>query len=353
MAILARKTQKIFASSNSGGTDFGNVQFGSNQAGTPIESNDVAILQSLAAYTAGWEDATLSGENLPVLGEDQGLHYIETYQISYVFQEGISEYDSGTEYRINSIVKKSGTVDIYKSLADANTGNALTDGTKWSLCGNLSNLPSATLGTAAYIDTGIVSGKIPLIGTQSASTSLAGLTQLADTSATNTGTSNTTAVTPASLAAKSGLTAQVVNFQTGAVATGTTQIPYDDSVPQNSEGDQYMSLSITPKSSTNKLKIEVIFFAESSVVSRITAALFQDSTANALIANSVSDINSSGASAPITLSYYMTAGTTSPTTFKVRGGADQAATLTFNGRSGGRIFGGVLFSSITITEIIV
>lgn len=187
MAILARKTQKIFASSNTGGTDFGNVTFGSNQAGTPAASNDVAVLQSLAAYTVGWEDATLSGENLPVLGEDQALHYIETYQIAYLFQEGIAEYDAGTEYRINSVVKKAGTVDIYKSLTDANTGNALTDGTKWSLCGNLSSIPTSPallisnnlsdlnsvstartslgLGSAALLTAGSAVGNLPIIGT--------------------------------------------------------------------------------------------------------------------------------------------------------------------------------------------
>ena len=50
---------------------------------------------------------------------------------------------------------------------------------------------------------------------------------------------------------------QVVNTQTGAVATGTTVMPIDDTIPQNTEGDQYMTLAITPTHASNKLLIEV------------------------------------------------------------------------------------------------
>jgi hypothetical protein len=49
----------------------------------------------------------------------------------------------------------------------------------------------------------------------------------------------------------------------------------------------------------------------------------------------------------------MTAGTIIATTFKVRVGCSGAGTTTFNGVAGGRIFGGVMASSITITEVAV
>ena len=54
-------------------------------------------------------------------------------------------------------------------------------------------------------------------------------------------------------------TVQVVNTQTGAVDTGTTAMPCDDTIPQNTEGDEFMTLAITPTSATNKLKIDVVF----------------------------------------------------------------------------------------------
>ena len=146
-----------------------------------------------------------------------------------------------------------------------------------------------------------------------------------------------------------GQAVQVVNTQTGAVATGTTLIPNDDTIPQKTEGTEFMSLAITPSNSNNKLKIEVVFFLESGQGNERTVALFQDSTANALAAGS--GHNFSGEGHFIAFTHYMTAGTVSVTTFKVRAGAETTGTVTFNGQGGGRKYGGVMASSITITEI--
>ncbi len=148
---------------------------------------------------------------------------------------------------------------------------------------------------------------------------------------------------------QTGLTAQVVNIQTGAVATGTVAIPNDNTIPQNTEGTQFMTLAITPTNASNKLKIEVVLFLESAVGNERTVALFQDSTANALAAGSAH--NFSGEGHFIAFTHYMTAGTISATTFKVRAGAETTGTTTFNGQSSGRKYGGVMASSITITEI--
>ena len=144
---------------------------------------------------------------------------------------------------------------------------------------------------------------------------------------------------------------QVVNTQDGAVATGTTTLPWDDTIPQNTEGDQYMSLSITPTNASNKLKIDVVWNGtHSSATTRMIVALFQDTTANAL-AVSMHENSASTHLACVKFTHYMTAGTTSATTFKIRAGSSAAGTTTFNGSGGGRLFGGVMASSITITEI--
>ena len=150
-----------------------------------------------------------------------------------------------------------------------------------------------------------------------------------------------------------GSVVQVVNVQTGASATTTSAISYDDTIMQNSEGAEFMTLAITPNSATNKLKIDVVFACAVNTTNKIvTVGLFQDSTANALaIGASVESL----ANSPFLMnfSHFMTSGTTSSTTFKVRAGADTSATLTFNGQSGSRKYGGVYASSITITEIAV
>ena len=143
---------------------------------------------------------------------------------------------------------------------------------------------------------------------------------------------------------------QVVDVQDGAVATTTTVLPHDDTIPQNTEGEEFMTLAITPTNASNKLLIQVTAVVSSSVGNYITYALFQDSTAGALACLTHYE-NVATTPAPVTFSHYMTAGTVSSTTFKVRIGGTDAGTTTFNGQSTARRFGGVNASTITITEI--
>jgi hypothetical protein len=145
---------------------------------------------------------------------------------------------------------------------------------------------------------------------------------------------------------------QVVNTQTGAVATGTTIMPFDDTIPQNTEGDEYMTLAITPTNASNKLKIEIIgHFSENTGGNTIiTMALFQDATAGAL-AGTFSQNGTTFPEPSMHFTHFMAAGTTGETTFKVRAGRNSSGTTTFNGVDGARKLGGVTSSSITITEI--
>ena len=143
---------------------------------------------------------------------------------------------------------------------------------------------------------------------------------------------------------------QVVHLQDGAVASGTTTIPDDDTIPQNTEGDEWNTLAITPTSATNKLLINVVLHGQGSSSDTTNfCALFQDTTAGALAATQLR--TDSNARQNFCFTHYMTAGTTSSTTFKVRIGG-QAGTMTINGHSStARVLGGVLSSTITITEI--
>ena len=147
---------------------------------------------------------------------------------------------------------------------------------------------------------------------------------------------------------------QMVYFMTGANSSqASVQIPQDDTIPQNTEGHEVMTLAITPTSATSLLKIEVMCCGATSNNGSFTMALFQDSTANAL---SVAEAKASNANPNMydtgTLTHVMVAGTTSATTFKVRM-APMSATGTnyFNSDSGGRHHGGVANSGIIITEV--
>ena len=148
---------------------------------------------------------------------------------------------------------------------------------------------------------------------------------------------------------RSGNVVQVVNFQTGAVATGTTVLPADNTIPQITEGNEYMTLAITPTNSSNILIVEVAVLWATSVSAYVSTALFQDATAGALAATG-NYAATANAFYTTYLTHKMTAGTTSATTFKVRLGPAATSTVTFSGRGGLRYYGGVASSSITITE---
>jgi hypothetical protein len=143
---------------------------------------------------------------------------------------------------------------------------------------------------------------------------------------------------------------QMVSTLTSAVATGTTQIPLDDTIPQNTEGDQYMTVAITPKYSTSILVVQIVVFCSvTGTNANAIAALFQDSTANSL-AVGMNYQGTATAPTPIVFQHTMTSGTTSTTTFKLRAGPGGAQTLTFNGQTGSRLFGTTPKSSMIVTE---
>jgi hypothetical protein len=143
---------------------------------------------------------------------------------------------------------------------------------------------------------------------------------------------------------------QVVNTTDVVYSSGTTVMPWDDTIPQNTEGDEHMSLAITPTNSSNNLLIEVQVLGSTSSGTHYVAALFQDSTAGSLAAGWFTPVTTN-TGGNVVFTHFMAAGTTSATTFKVRCGPSGAATFNFNGYAGARKLGSVGVSSITITEI--
>jgi hypothetical protein len=135
-------------------------------------------------------------------------------------------------------------------------------------------------------------------------------------------------------------------------ANGTTTIPLDNTIPQNTEGTEFSTVSITPSSALNLLRIRHngMYRASTQVTMGIT--LFQDSTADAIAATTiVSDGTNSGGVAHIV--HFMVAGTTSSTTFRVRAGGNSASTITYCGVAAAAIFGGVITSYTEVEEIFV
>jgi len=146
-----------------------------------------------------------------------------------------------------------------------------------------------------------------------------------------------------------GFVVQAVYLASTTVDSTTTLIPADGTIPQSTEGKEFINLSITPKATTNRLFIEGKITLSSTAANDLVVALFQDSGTNA-IAGSIQDM-STNEIVTIPFAYEMAAGTTSTTTFRIRGGGAIAGTTTFNGRSGTNTLGGILNSFIRITEV--
>ena len=150
-----------------------------------------------------------------------------------------------------------------------------------------------------------------------------------------------------------GMVTQVKNVMNSNLVNHTAAIPWDNTIPQNTEGSEFLTLAITPTSATSKLKIEVHGFWSCNPISWLTMALFQDNNANAINASMIIEIGSVNATvySGTSLVHFMESGTTSETTFKVRVGANSVGNVTMNGINNASFFGGAMSSGITITEI--
>ena len=146
---------------------------------------------------------------------------------------------------------------------------------------------------------------------------------------------------------------QVIEATPYSTASSTTvQIPNDDTIPQNTEGAEIQTVTITPGSASNRLRVEFAgFFGSGTSVGYVGAAMFQDSIANALT-GAINTANDNVAFIPLAFSHEMAAGTTSPITFRIRFGPGSAITAYVNQNGAvARKFGGVMACRLRVTEI--
>jgi len=134
------------------------------------------------------------------------------------------------------------------------------------------------------------------------------------------------------------------------VSGASSVLPLDNTIPQNTEGDEFITVTITPVSATSTLVIEFNGqFGHGANV--IGVALFQDSVVAAIAAKiwpgeSVSNDGSAGS-----IKHVRTSGTTSAITFKIRAGISSAGSVNLNGTFGGvQYFGGVSSAVLSVTE---
>lgn len=151
-----------------------------------------------------------------------------------------------------------------------------------------------------------------------------------------------------------GSVVQLVREQTGAVATGTTTTPGDDSQPLAAEGNEYMDVSITPSSAANLIRVSSQFNGGHSATTGTPMVMFLTKDAGDALAVAISSRPSASADAQqvsMVVSTVDLAGSTSAITYNVRGGGNVAGTTTFNGAASVRLYGGFFGSFVEAEEV--
>lgn len=148
---------------------------------------------------------------------------------------------------------------------------------------------------------------------------------------------------------KSGRILQDLTAVNTTYSTITTAMPFDDTIPQISEGGQILSQAITPTASGNKIKVCAVVYLCSDPPTTSIAALFDGNTS--AVRAAFYALDSANRVVPLVLEYEFTSSGTSPITFTVRGGNNTGSSTYVNGRSGGRVLGGVVACTLNIQEI--
>ena len=134
----------------------------------------------------------------------------------------------------------------------------------------------------------------------------------------------------------------------------TALIPLDDTIPQNTEGEEVFTQGITPKFNTSKILITCVLNISNSSASNLhTGAIFRDSVADSIAAGWALAAGANAPNSPMVINFLDSPATTSAVTYKVRVGysAGSSSTIQVNGGSGTRYLGGALASGMTLMEV--
>lgn len=236
----------------------------------------------------------------------------------------ITAYAENQEFDVEFHTASTGTPTINVSGVGAKslkyrgpTGTLVT-------CGTL--IPSGWRSKVTYDGTDLIVREMPQSAYNSASTPAAG------TAAGTAGSAGTHSDSAHAHPPMSGNVIQVAYAGLTTYTTSTTVMAEGGAPPTNTEGEEKLTLAFTPKLASSTLRIRVRGSVIVGGSYRCCAALFVDSTVNAVAAHV-------GTNAPIDIEYYVSAASTSARTYKLRIGPSAAGTIYINGNFGGSIGG--------------
>ena len=255
------------------------------------------------------------------------------------------------------------TVNVDSTVASTFTSDA---GIATAAVNNLNVLGGtgcSTTGAGSTITVN-VDASVPLTFNADAGSATPALNAISIVGGTNVNTSGAGSTITINAAGTSFSVQQKRTSTTSLFSAATTMASL--TIPQNTDGTEIITVTITPTNAANILVIEAnvmagIYNGANDNYSAVCGAIFQDATVNAIAATLLNQHKpSSGAGADwasgssSNLTYYMAAGTTSATTFKLRVGMVGGSNWAVNGRLNGAVwaqaFNGVGRTSLIVTE---
>lgn len=213
---------------------------------------------------------------------------------------------------------------------------------------------SDVTGLQTALDGKVVPGLVTGSGLTMATARLLGRTTAATGAVEEVSTGTGLALSGGTLAAAAGVVVGRAYAEYATYATLTAQIPLDDTIPQITEGTEILSVSITPKSATNRVQVRVTVHAliQDSANRTGIVAIFRNGGADAIAARSAS-LYAGGAQVAqgVVLEFEDVPGSTTAQTYTVRVGPT-GGTMYLNGSSSNRTLGGVQRATAALTEFV-
>lgn len=142
--------------------------------------------------------------------------------------------------------------------------------------------------------------------------------------------------------------------QTQVTETSGAPLMPRSTTPTNTDGQQYMSVSITPKRANSRLLVSFNGVVSNEATgNQVAVALFKDNTVNAE-AVTATTLRDNQSPYIISLVHEVAATSTSEVTFKIRAGGHKAGLTTFNGQSNFTpLHGGKTTAVLSVQELAV
>lgn len=272
-------------------------------------------------------------------------------------------WDSGT---LNATLNAVALNIVQSSIADLRLTNIFATSSSGVLIKNNSGVTVLTLGAsggtgATFAGAVNIGGKTSTVASATGGAGLNVPHGTAPTSPVNGDIWTTTAgtfvringVTQAIGALPNGSIRDSAYAQYASNADLTTAIPYDDTIPQVTEGTEILSAAITPKTTTNKVRIiaNIAGAQSGSANVYLGVAVFVNGGANAIVAKAMHMPNNSQGSHECVIDFEHSPASVSTQTYTVRVGLN-TGTVRLNGTTSGRIYGGAQVCTITLQEIV-